>query len=78
MRTFVLFFAFLFTVPAFATTQTVKQGRLKYSLQMAGMPSARADQALAGFSNVLYYDTAAELLAATPTEGAIGYAIGRH
>jgi len=42
---------------------------------MAGMPLSKANTAQAGLANVYYYDTAVELLAATPTEGIIGYAI---
>jgi len=57
-----------------ATTQTVKQDRLKYGLQHLNSAS-QLKLVLDGVANVLYYDTYAELAAATPTEGLFGWAV---
>jgi hypothetical protein len=77
MRTFLCSFAvFALTAStAIAETQSTKQARLRYALTSSGMATARANQLLVGFANVLYYDTYVELAAATPTEGTFGWAI---
>ena len=75
MRRFVALFVLLFAFPALAVTQATKQGRLNYALTRAGMPSSQSGIFLAGVANVLYYDTYAELAAAAPVEGIIGYAL---
>jgi hypothetical protein len=70
---FLLIFFFAFS--AEAETQTVKQSRLRYDLAMGGFQASRATRLITYFGNTLYYDTAVELLAATPTEGVFGWAI---
>jgi hypothetical protein len=65
---------FLFCANAFAVTQTVKQDRLRQVLTSRGIPSSQAALFLAGVANTYYYDTYAELAAATPTEGTFGWA----
>lgn len=74
MRSIAFVLAFLMTVPALAETQAVKQGRMRYSLATNGFAPARANLLMAGLANVYYYDTAVELLAASPSEGVIGWA----
>jgi len=63
--------------PAYAvTTQAVKQGRIQYALtQGAHMAPSQAKVLQDVLAQVRPYDTVAELLAATPTAGTIGYAI---
>lgn len=75
MRRFLTIFLLFCATPALAVTQATKVGRLNYALTRAGMPSSQSGLFLAGTANVLYYDTYAELAAASPTEGIIGYAI---
>jgi hypothetical protein len=75
MRKLAFLFIMLLASTAFATTHTVKHGRLRYALIMGGFHPAKADLLIADFANMLYYDTAAELLAATPSEGRMGWAV---
>jgi hypothetical protein len=75
MRYLVFVLACLLTSTALAETQTVKQARLRNALRATGMAGTYANQCLAGFANVYYYDTYVELAAATPTEGVFGWAI---
>lgn len=73
---FALLTGLLFAAPTpAATTQATKQNQLAYVMTSQGFPASQVALFLGGTANVLYYDTAAELLAATPTEGKIGYAI---
>ncbi len=66
----------LFTASAAsAETITSKQNRVKKIMQDASIPSVAVPILHAAIVNVLYYDTAVELLAAEPTEGLIGYAL---
>lgn len=58
-----------------AETQPTKSHRVKNALNRSGMDWGRATYAFNFFANTFYYDTAVELLAATPTEGRVGYAL---
>jgi len=75
MRTVIVALSLLFAIPAQATTQAVKRSRLNYILQKSGFAPAPAKHLLEGVHNVYYYDTYAELAAATPSEGVFGWAI---
>lgn len=75
MRSLAIALVMLFAVPALAETQAVKQARIKNTLRHAGMSGSYTNILINGTANVFYYDTAVELLAATPTDGILGYAI---
>jgi len=62
-------------VAGMAETQTVIQNRLKNALHFSGMDWGRAVYVFNGLANTHYYDTAVELLAASPSDGRFGYAI---
>lgn len=75
MRTLAFVLVALLSWPVQATTtQTVKQARLRQAFTRAGMHTSAANLLLQGLANVLYYDTYAELAAATPQEGSFGWA----
>lgn len=61
--------------PAQAETQAIQQNRLKNALHMSGMDWGRAVYTFNALANTHYYDTAVELLAASPSDGRFGYAI---
>lgn len=75
MKNFIIALALILCSTAHATTQAQKQANLLKNLERSGSSSAQATLFLAGVANVYYYDTYAELAAASPTEGVIGYAI---
>ncbi len=76
MRKLAIALSLLFCTPVLAETQASKQGRIKRILQdYAGIPTEVVGITYAALSNVWYYDTAVELLAASPTEGVVAYAI---
>jgi hypothetical protein len=66
---------FLLSGAVGAETQPVQQNRLKNALHFSGMDWGRAVYVFNGLANTHYYDTAVELLAATPSDGRFGYAI---
>lgn len=74
MRFIALLLATLFALPAAAETQTVKQEKLRRYLGRSLDGPATA-VFLPKLNNVRDYDTAVELLADSPAEGALGYAI---
>lgn len=75
MKTLIIALSLLVAVPASAVTQTVKQANLLRYLQRSTANATQAQSFLTGAVLVYQYDTYAELAAATPTEGVIGYAI---
>lgn len=64
----------LASTPALAETQSSKQQRLARALSQF-LPASQVQLLQPMIANALYYDTAAELLAVSPTEGVLGYAI---
>jgi hypothetical protein len=75
LRTLAIFLTLLTAGNAFAETQAIKQLRTKNALHFSGMDWGRAVYVFDALANTMSYDTAVELLAATPTEGTIGYAL---
>jgi hypothetical protein len=62
-------------LPAHGETQAIQQARMKNRLHLSGMDWGSAVYVFNGLANAHYYDTSVELLAASPSDGRIGYAI---
>jgi hypothetical protein len=72
--------AFLFTFliaisSAFGISQTAKQKQISVALKLAGSIGGQQAVLIAEFNRVKVYDTSVELLAATPDDGTLGYAL---
>jgi hypothetical protein len=75
LRTLAFLLTLLMAGTAVGETQSAKQARTKNALNRAGLDWGRAVYVFNTLANAHYYDTAVELLAASPSDGRIGYAI---